>query len=406
MTPYTAYFCAHGHRGPLCAVCDDSFYFKDNWCQSCDSEALSPGMVLAFAVLGSFLVLYLAFCYLARKHAEAMKPIMKRVRRTVAVMTKGIFVRKRRQQRMRRHRRRAPRLNRLGLPMPEEARLQHEQDKRDEEGDARLDAFTRITIALRATAVQAVHKSVKAAKEGIMRSSETVRICLNSAKVVAHLYSSLHWCIHWPSAMLKLRDMAAIFSLDIFSQARMPCLLTGFTFYTRIRIAIAAPLALIVVYILGCTLWESLPKQQEQRKRRRVVHTQSALNRELRRGTHNSTIKMGLWKAAPAVLFFIDLVYPVLTKTLFSFFICRDLGPAGWYLEADYSQKCRDNNNEQMPKYASYYPWVWVAAMAFAVGVPVLFWYLVSRYSSHGQAGDRVVQSALGWMCPSEKNAV
>ncbi len=44
---------------------------------------------------------------------------------------------------------------------------------------------------------------------------------------------------------------------------------------------------------------------------------------------------MGLWAAAPYALLLLDILYPQITKTLCSFFSCRNLGSAGWYLEVD-----------------------------------------------------------------------
>ena len=46
----------------------------------------------------------------------------------------------------------------------------------------------------------------------------------------------------------------------------------------------------------------------------------------------------GLWFVAPAVLFFLDLVAPVVGRIAFSYFVCRDLhtgpgGDSGWWLE-------------------------------------------------------------------------
>ena len=48
-------------------------------------------------------------------------------------------------------------------------------------------------------------------------------------------------------------------------------------------------------------------------------------------------------------------------------------------------------------RYSEYFPLVVVAAAAWAVAVPVLFWYLMSRFEDHGHAGDKVVREAIGW---------
>ena len=37
--------------------------------------------------------------------------------------------------------------------------------------------------------------------------------------------------------------------------------------------------------------------------------------------------------------------------------------------------------------------------VADSIGVPFLFFWLVSSFKHHGKMGDKVVQDALGWMC-------
>ena len=49
--------------------------------------------------------------------------------------------------------------------------------------------------------------------------------------------------------------------------------------------------------------------------------------------------------------------------------------------------------------YAADYYWVLLVALAFALGLPALFMHLVYKFKHMGQAGDKKVQNALGWMC-------
>ena len=98
----------------------------------------------------------------------------------------------------------------------------------------------------------------------------------------------------------------------------------------------------------------------------------------------------GLWIAAPAALFFLDLLWPATTRTLFQFFHCRRLGELE-VLEADYSIDCNGQT------YKDYYQWVGFAAVAYAGLVPALFMYLMHRFQDRGLAGDKVVSAALGW---------
>ena len=66
-------------------------------------------------------------------------------------------------------------------------------------------------------------------------------------------------------------------------------------------------------------------------------------------------------------------------------------------MEADYGVECFDAEG----KYSDYVMLTGLAAFAYAAGVPALFMFLVYKYKDQGRAGDRTVQKALGWMCPS-----
>ena len=65
---------------------------------------------------------------------------------------------------------------------------------------------------------------------------------------------------------------------------------------------------------------------------------------------------------------------------------------------------CRDSDGNVDPRYARYAPWTGLAAASFAVGVPLLFYYLVRRFKRHGQRGDTVVQKALEWPVKVPRN--
>ena len=49
-------------------------------------------------------------------------------------------------------------------------------------------------------------------------------------------------------------------------------------------------------------------------------------------------------------------------------------------------------------RYARYRPWVIGFGAVYSLGMPAFFLYLVEHFQSHGEAGDQVVERALGWM--------
>ena len=172
------------------------------------------------------------------------------------------------------------------------------------------------------------------------------------ARYVPRTSATLGYCIQWPAVMQTLISSMAWFALDIFTDARMPCLFTKFTYYDKINIVIIAPFAIVICGGIGGCVWSYRElrqlKQAKARTRGRRESTadrativkmknQQRWARERKDGSDKSIVKMGMWKAAPVILFIIDLIYPTLTRTLCQFFTCRDLASAGLFLEADYS---------------------------------------------------------------------
>ena len=78
------------------------------------------------------------------------------------------------------------------------------------------------------------------------------------------------------------------------------------------RLAATAPLALVACVVLGGVLWETVRPSRTARTRKGL--RSEAMDR--RRGSQRSVLKQGLWTAAPAALFFLDLLWPSVTRTL------------------------------------------------------------------------------------------
>jgi hypothetical protein len=268
-----------------------------------------------------------------------------------------------------------------------------DDDDKEDRGSTVVDIIERVTVQL-------VHGAVKAVTKGGTKNTETLRIFFNVSKVSAHLYATLSYCLHFPKAMNDLLAVASVFALDLVSETRMPCTLTGFTYFDRVKIAIFAPLALIVMGALVGVLWAA--QRHKKRRANRITVTPSALEMERARGSSNSVIKTGLWKAAGPLIFALDLCYPTITRVLWQLNTCRDLGSSGWWLEADYSIKC--SNREGMDEddatklYDSYLIWARLMAVVYSFGIPALFYILLRTFRERARAGDRLVRGALSWM--------
>ena len=198
-------------------------------------------------------------------------------------------------------------------------------------------AFELWAVNVREFAVKMVHSSVKRAQRGLAGSSETLRIFFNVCKVVSHLYFALSYCIAWPAALNNLLEIASVFALDLFAESKAPCVLTSFTYYDRMNIAMWGPLAMVALFALLGML-KAAQKKSRNRTRRGVAASRSTEDHRAL-GIHESVFMKGLWYAAPYALYIIDLIHPTITRTLCSFLTsCRDLASAGWWLPVNVSQ--------------------------------------------------------------------
>ena len=247
-------------------------------------------------------------------------------------------------------------------------------------------------------AVQAVHRSAKS----IAGHSETLRIFLNAAKIVTHLWGTLTYCVRMPQSMNKILELASVFALDIISDGKPKCAFPDFTYITRVKIAAFAPLAiaaLLVIYGVLRAAWDHGTRKSKSR----VTAMQSKETRMARqRGSQDSVLKSGFWRVASAMLMITDFIFPTITRTLLQYFTCHELktpidSDDGRWLEASYEIECGTD------AYNAYLPLAALFGGIYSLGVPLIFYYLVKRFQEYGMRGDKVVQKAIGWMCPSKK---
>ena len=206
--------------------------------------------------------------------------------------------------------------------------------------------------------------------------------------------------------MQNLISIGGVFALDIFSEAAMPCVFTGFDYFSRVSVAVIGPGLIALVLVAGGIAWETVAHRRAARKGSLVAKRRSVLVRERKRGSDATftvcglavPLGAGLWKALPAVLFVLDLINPVLCRTLFGYFSCRKFDEAGSWLNADLGIQCSDANGNLVGRYSTFYYGTAVVAAAFAFGFPALCSLLVYKFKKHALDGDEVVQAALSWM--------
>ena len=122
-----------------------------------------------------------------------------------------------------------------------------------------------------------------------------------------HCYdsSTLDHCIAWPSSLYALLEVFNLLGLDIMAQARVPCIIKSFNYYKLIVGVCVTPVAISAAITVVCMLWV-LWRSQSSKAKRRVSLAQDRRQK--------SAIADGLWTAAAPVLFFLDLVYPLVTR--------------------------------------------------------------------------------------------
>ena len=321
LLPSTAFNCTRGHRGSLCAVCDRGYHFSKNGCQKCEEFKLSDGAIAVIVVLVLVLALLLGLQSAVRRRAAELKATLHTMRR------------------------------RLHL-------RQKQQDAEDEAVPAprRSSRVRRMAITVKTElnihVIRAAHafiKQTRRSKKMFTFAGESMRILFNCSKCISHLYSTLQYCLVWPSSLDKLFSMFNLLGLDIVAEAKVPCFVNDFSAYDMVTTLAILPL--VVTALLGvvgvvhvCHAHRKhVAKHAHHRKHSALAETAAlrlwhhAQAAAAMKQTEGPVHQKALWVAAPAVLFLLDLLYPLTTRTLLTFFSCRDLKEGGRWLESDYS---------------------------------------------------------------------
>ena len=291
--PATAFACVEGSEGALCAACTAPDYFWSSSglrCLRCDTSHLTDGAKLAIGAALTAAALWVLLKCVARQKALWLGAVLHGAR---------CNMKQRKRQRRRRRRR-------------------HRKGGDSDDDEVRRRGLTGgVVIRLGLSAVRAAHAFVKSARRGRFGLGETFRIFVNMAKTVTHLYSTLVFCIHWPQSMQILLDAARMFAFDFMPETRMPCWVTGWSYYSKLWLSAVAPVALTVVFLLYGIVVEACGRRNGRSAARRNLRAAARQNwrRKQARGGTDSCLVAGLWRGAPLVLFCIDLIHPMITRS-------------------------------------------------------------------------------------------
>ena len=177
-----------------------------------------------------------------------------------------------------------------------------------------------------------------------------------------HLYGTLAYCILWPTEMQELLSVAAILAFDPVEDFKMPCMLVdgSWGYYTKLQLLIFMPMV-IAVSLSAATMavhtvrahykhkhetrksidrW--LEKQRDEgdvEQGDMAVKESEAIAAASYKLKMRSSVKHAVETCVSLVCMILDFAYPVCSRTILDIFQCRQLGDAGFFLEADYSIK-------------------------------------------------------------------
>ena len=108
-------------------------------------------------------------------------------------------------------------------------------------------------------------------------------------------------------------------SADVVAETKVPCWVPDWSYFRRVDVAVMGPIAVAALF--------------------QGVGVVLAVGTKKRRERLTAAMDRGMWNAAPFTLYVLDLIYPIVSRTLFQFFTCRPLGESGGWLEVDYVRR-------------------------------------------------------------------
>ena len=178
---------------------------------------------------------------------------------------------------------------------------------------------------------------------------ESFRIIETACKIQAHLSSSLTYCLTYPRSLDVFRSVMSILAFDMVDDTKIECMKVDFEvdYYVKVKAAAFGPLYLVGAVLAGGLVHTAYTHfSSKQQRLRRTLSALNSPHHSISKAHSASVLTRLMWAMMHPLLFSLDLVYPAITRTLLSFFLCRDLGSAGLWLEADYGISCDPERNE------------------------------------------------------------
>jgi hypothetical protein len=178
--------------------------------------------------------------------------------------------------------------------------------------------------------------------------------------------------VEWPATYRSFLQIFSFVNLDFVPWQSVGCV-TQFDWYVKYGMVVAAPVgALLLLWLVFL-----LPRTVRSWKKWGDPELRRAANKRARRKW---------WKL---VLFTLFLMYPGVSSTVLSIFVCRDINGVPFLL-ADFTLRCHDTK---------WYWMMWIAipaVLVYPIGVPAFFFYMLNRYKS--RMAEPGVRLELGFL--------
>jgi len=203
-----------------------------------------------------------------------------------------------------------------------------------------------------------------------------IKILVSFFQIVLNLAFAVD--VPWPETYRKFIQVFSFFSLDFMPWQSMNCV-TSFNYFARLLIVSLVPViifSLIIAFFFLPVKWASRFRGDENVDLEDETAQKLAKDRKLRQ----------MWKLS---LFTAFLMWPNVCSTILGMFVCKDVNGTS-YIVTDMSVECYDS------KWWSYVGPALFFILAYPVGVPLLFFYLL--YSSKSELGEPETKLKLGFL--------
>ena len=151
--------------------------------------------------------------------------------------------------------------------------------------------------------------------------------------------------VPWPSELSGIWDAVAVVNIDLFSAFSVDCFASDIDFTHTFMSTILYPIAFVALILIVTWVRQAGTTTQQE---------------------ENDVVTEG-WKVG---LLFLFIIYPSVSSTILKMWHCRDI-EGTWYLYADYRITCDGD-------WATYATIAGVAFAVYPIGIPLMFWYLLS----------------------------